>query len=82
MFILLLPMLRPKRSKKSSKLVTVQVWVDRKLKERVERILKSIGLDVPTAIRMFFVKVDEVGGIPFEMKNPRLARPGLYKNMH
>ena len=49
------------------KKAAVQVRVDEKLKKRVECILERLGVDLPTAIRMFFRKVDLVGGIPFDV---------------
>lgn len=45
----------------------IQVRLDEKLKREVEEIFAKIGIDTPTAIRMFFLKVVEVGGIPFSL---------------
>lgn len=50
--------------------VLVQARVDKKLKEEVEDIYKSLGIDIPTAIRMFFTRSKIVKGIPFEMTIP------------
>ena len=36
--------------------VLVQVRVDKKLKEEVSEIYEMLGLDLPTAIRMFLVR--------------------------
>ena len=44
---------------------SIQVRLDEKLKKRVEKVLALIGVDMPTATRMFFVKVAATGGIPF-----------------
>ena len=44
----------------------LQVRIDENTKEGAEFVLKSVGLDLSTAIRMFLVKVIRTGGIPFE----------------
>jgi len=45
----------------------IQVRLDEKLKNKAEKIFKKIGIDTPTAIRMFFLKVADVGGVPFSL---------------
>ncbi|MDD4319721.1 MAG: type II toxin-antitoxin system RelB/DinJ family antitoxin [Candidatus Peribacteraceae bacterium] len=50
-----------------NKLKNIQVRIDAKLKERAERVFEAVGLDTPTAIRVFFAKVADVGGIPFDL---------------
>lgn len=45
----------------------IQVRLDEKLKNKAEKIFKRIGIDMPTAVRMFFIKVTDVGGIPFSL---------------
>ena len=47
----------------------IQVRMDADLSARAERIFASIGVDTPTAIRMFFMKVVVTGGIPFSVQN-------------
>lgn len=44
----------------------IQVRVEKELKERVANIYEAVGLDLPTAIRMFFKKSILVGGLPFD----------------
>ena len=44
----------------------IQVRVEKDLKERVSEIYEAVGLDLPTAIRMFFKKSILVGGLPFD----------------
>ena len=44
----------------------IQVRVEKDLKERVSDIYEAVGLDLPTAIRMFFKKSILVGGLPFD----------------
>ena len=46
----------------------LQVRVDRSLKEQTAAIYNAIGIDLPTAIRMFFKRTVMVGGLPFEGK--------------
>ena len=46
----------------------VQVKVDTDVKEDVSRIYENLGLDLPTAIRIFFKKSIAVGGLPFELR--------------
>lgn len=48
----------------------LQVRLDDKLKRKAEDIFKKIGIDTPTAIRIFFAKVADVGGIPFILQVP------------
>lgn len=47
----------------------LQVRVDEKLQRRAERVFKKIGIDTPTAIRVFFSKVADIGGIPFLLQS-------------
>ena len=49
----------------------VQARVDKELKQEVTEIYESLGLDLPTAIRMFFVRSKMVRGIPFETTLPK-----------
>lgn len=49
----------------------VQVRVDKSLKEEVTDIYESLGMDLPTAIRMFLTRSKMVRGIPFETKLPQ-----------
>jgi DNA-damage-inducible protein J len=46
----------------------IQVRVEPDLKDDVEGILNDNGLDIPTAIRMFFAKIRRVQGLPFEVR--------------
>jgi DNA-damage-inducible protein J len=50
--------------------VLVQTRIDRALKEEVAEIYAALGLDLPTAIRMFFIKSKMSRGIPFETVLP------------
>lgn len=47
----------------------LQVRLDAKLKQKAEKVFQKIGIDTPTAIRIFFAKVVEFGGIPFILQS-------------
>ena len=58
----------------------VQVKVDEETKADVTNLYESLGLDLPTAVRIFFKKSIAVGGLPFELRNDtRSGRWGVYK---
>ena len=44
----------------------IQVRVDRELKDAAFGVYNAIGMDLPTAIRMFLTRSVAVGGLPFE----------------
>jgi len=46
---------------------SVQVRLDEELKVKAETVLENLGLDAPTAIRMFFKKVVATRSIPFSV---------------
>ena len=52
------------------KQVLVQTRIDKDLKEEVAEIYEALGMDLPTAIRMFFAKSKMSRGIPFETTLP------------
>lgn len=45
----------------------IQIRVDRPLKEEVSEIFSSLGLDMSTAVRMFFQRCRLERGIPFSL---------------
>jgi addiction module RelB/DinJ family antitoxin len=47
---------------------SVQVRLDEDLKRDAEAIFENIGVDAPTAIRMFFKKVVATRSIPFSLE--------------
>lgn len=49
-------------------MATIQVRIPDKSKKNVEKILQSLGLDVATAVRMFFCRVEIDQGLPFPVK--------------
>ena len=54
----------------------VQIRVDRPLKEDVSKIFSALGIDISTAVRMFFQRCKRVKGIPFALtvEDSRLPR--------
>ena len=59
----------------------VQVKTDAQTKETVSRIYENLGLDLPTAIRIFFKKSIAVGGLPFDLRTERKNdRWAVYEN--
>jgi len=49
----------------------IQIRVDEKLKEDADLIFEDLGMDTPTAIRLFLKKVVVSKSIPFELKSTR-----------
>ena len=47
---------------------SIQVRLDPKLKADAESILQNIGLDTPTAIRIFYRKIVSTRSIPFALE--------------
>ena len=54
-----------------------QMKVDEETKRSVDELYGSMGLDTPTAVRMFFVASLDRGGIPFEVKKPSQGKKQL-----
>lgn len=52
----------------------IQVRVDKTLKEQTASIYDAIGIDLPTAIRMFFKRSVMVGGLPFDVRIAAMKR--------
>lgn len=46
---------------------SIQVRIDEDLKKRAEAVFRSVGIDAPTAVRVFYTKVAATGGIPFSL---------------
>lgn len=58
----------------------IQVRIDDKLKEEAVTLYESMGIDISTAIRIFFKKSLAVGGIPFSLNTsdtPAVSPAGL-----
>lgn len=50
--------------------VLIQFRADKALKQEVTEIYERLGLDLPTAFRMFMTKSKIVKGLPFEVTLP------------
>lgn len=50
---------------------TVQVRIDEDTREQANAVFERIGLDIPTAIRMFLKQSIESNGLPFQ---PMIAK--------
>ena len=49
----------------------IQIRIDQKLKKQVDIIFEDLGLDTPTAIRLFLKKVVATRSIPFDLKSAK-----------
>lgn len=50
--------------------VLIQFRADKALKQEVTEIYERLGMDLPTAIRMFMARSKMVKGLPFEARLP------------
>ena len=48
----------------------LQVRMDEDLKNEASELFEKLGLDIPTAIRIFFKRAVIEKGIPFELREP------------
>lgn len=53
--------------------VLIQFRADKALKQEVAEIYERLGMDLPTAFRMFMAKSKMVKGLPFEATLPENA---------
>ena len=54
--------------------VLVQFRVDKDLKQEVADIYEELGMDLPTALRMFMKKSKQTRGLPFDAVLPEIKR--------
>jgi len=47
----------------------IQVRIDKKTKNEARKVLEGIGLDVSSAIKIFFRQIINVGNLPFEIRD-------------
>lgn len=59
----------------------LQIRIDESIKERADFVLKTNGLDLSTAIRMFLIKVIRTGGIPFTPVEENLNEEKIFKSI-
>ena len=53
----------------ATEMTTATFRIERDMKEKAQKIYKSLGLDFSTAMNMFIYKSVKENGIPFELKN-------------
>lgn len=51
---------------------TLQIRLNEDLRVEAENVLQEIGLDVPSAVRLFLSQVVRTRSIPFELKAPEI----------
>lgn len=57
---------------------TLQIRIDDNLKEQAVALFDRLGMDIPTAVRIFLKKAVMENGMPFELKDsPRVSIKGL-----
>jgi len=57
---------------------TLQIRIEDNLKEQAVALFERLGLDLPTAVRIFLKKAVSENGVPFEIKDkPRVSTKGL-----
>ncbi|MCD8125116.1 MAG: type II toxin-antitoxin system RelB/DinJ family antitoxin [Lachnospiraceae bacterium] len=71
------PVKKPDSGNEASEQILIQINVDKTLKEVVIDIYEALGMDLPTAIRMFLIRSKMDGGIPFETTLPKEALEAL-----
>ena len=54
-----------------------QLMLDNQLKEEATQLFSRLGLDLPTAIRIFLTRSVQVRGIPFSMQLPEELDPAI-----
>lgn len=53
---------------------TLQIRVEEELRSEADGVLREIGLDVPSAVRLFLTKVVQTRSIPFDLTaSPRVV---------
>ena len=71
-------------------MTTLQVRVDEGLKRRSDELFSGLGLDTPTAVRIFLTAAQEYRGFPFNVRQRReppetleaLEDARLHRNLH
>ncbi len=60
--------------------VLIQFRADKALKQEVAEIYEKLGMDLPTAFRMFMKRSKQVRGLPFEAILPESNERDDFKN--
>jgi len=56
-------------------MVTLQIRIDDELKAEADSLFSELGLDTPTAVRMFIKAAIDKKGIPFSIKKSKNRKP-------
>ena len=57
-------------------MTVLQIRIEDDLKKQVSDLFESLGMDIPTAVRIFFKRALVENGIPFEVKGTPLTYKG------
>lgn len=60
---------------------TLQIRIDDNLKEQATALFDRLGLDLPTAVRIFLKKAVSENGVPFELKDTARISTKGYESM-
>ena len=60
---------------------TLQIRIDDNLKEQATALFDRLGLDLPTAVRIFLKKAVSENGVPFELKDTAQISTKGYESM-
>ncbi len=71
-------------------MATLQVCIDDNLKANSDTLFSSLGLDTPTAVRIFLTMAQEYNGFPFPINHRPLSAESaealedarLHRNLH
>jgi DNA-damage-inducible protein J len=53
---------------------SMQIQIDSDIKNKADKLFESLGLDMSTAFRMFIVASLNADGLPFPVKNQKVAK--------
>ncbi|HCR85650.1 MAG TPA: type II toxin-antitoxin system antitoxin, RelB/DinJ family [Alphaproteobacteria bacterium] len=53
-----------------AKSAVINIRVEEKQKENIRRILDKLGVSITDAVRIFFAKVENEKGLPFDVRIP------------
>jgi len=56
-------------------MVTLQIRIDEELKAEADSLFSELGLNTPTAVRMFIKAAVDKKGIPFSIKKSKNSKP-------
>ena len=55
-------------------MATLQIRIDDELKQNSDALFSGLGLDTPTAVRIFLTAAQEYSGFPFPIQHRALTR--------